>query len=68
MGSGILARTPNERRAYLNAIQDALAGIETARVVLAKAIQRIEADAAVAQVRSNHLVQADDSEQRRAGA
>jgi hypothetical protein len=31
-----------ERRAYLKAIQDALAGIETARVVLARARQRID--------------------------
>jgi hypothetical protein len=31
-----------ERRAYLNAIQDALAGVESARVVLARARQRIE--------------------------
>jgi hypothetical protein len=31
-----------ERRAYLNAIQDALAGIEAARVVLARARQRLE--------------------------
>jgi len=31
-----------ERKAYLRAIQDALAGIETARVVLARARQRIE--------------------------
>jgi hypothetical protein len=30
-----------ERKAYLNAIQDALAGAETARVVLAEALQRI---------------------------
>ena len=30
-----------ERKAYLNAIQDALAGVETARVVLARALQRI---------------------------
>ena len=30
-----------ERRSYLNAIQDALAGVEAARVVLAKAGQRI---------------------------
>jgi hypothetical protein len=30
-----------ERRAYLNAIQDALAGIEAARVVLGRASQRI---------------------------
>jgi len=29
-----------ERRAYLNAIQDALAGLEAARVVLAKALTR----------------------------
>jgi hypothetical protein len=29
-----------ERRAYLNAIQDALAGLEGARVVLAKALTR----------------------------
>jgi hypothetical protein len=33
-----------ERKAYLTAIQDALAGVETARVVLAKARQRIEAN------------------------
>jgi hypothetical protein len=33
-----------ERRAYLNAIQDALAGIEAARVVLARARQRLEHD------------------------
>jgi len=31
-----------ERKAYLNAIQDALAGVESARVVLAKACQRLE--------------------------
>jgi hypothetical protein len=31
-----------ERRAYLNAIQDALAGVEAARVVLARARQRLE--------------------------
>jgi hypothetical protein len=31
-----------ERKAYLNAIQDALAGIERARVVLAGARQRLE--------------------------
>jgi hypothetical protein len=30
-----------ERRAYLDAIQDALAGVESARVVLARARQRI---------------------------
>jgi hypothetical protein len=33
-----------ERRAYLNAIQDALAGLEEARVVLARASQRLSAD------------------------
>jgi hypothetical protein len=31
-----------ERRAYLKAIQDALAGVEEARVVLARAHQRLE--------------------------
>lgn len=31
-----------ERRTYLTGIQDALAGIETARVALAKARQRLE--------------------------
>ncbi len=31
-----------ERKLYLNAIQDALAGIEEARVVLARARQRLE--------------------------
>jgi hypothetical protein len=33
-----------ERKAYLGAIQDALAGVEEARVVLAKARQRLERD------------------------
>jgi len=39
------AETPlleGERRAYLNAIQDAIAGLDQAWVVLAKAIGRIE--------------------------
>src|SRR5258708_3047778 len=31
-----------ERRSYLNAIQDALAGVEAARVVLARANQRMQ--------------------------
>jgi hypothetical protein len=31
-----------ERKAYLGAIQDALAGVETARVILAKAHHRLE--------------------------
>jgi hypothetical protein len=31
-----------ERRAYLNAFQDATAGVEAARVVLARACQRID--------------------------
>jgi hypothetical protein len=31
-----------ERKAYLEAIQDALAGVDAARVVLARARQRIE--------------------------
>jgi hypothetical protein len=31
-----------ERKAYLGAIQDALAGVETARVLLAKVCQRLE--------------------------
>ena len=31
-----------ERKAYLAAIQDALAGVEAARVVLAKVCQRLE--------------------------
>jgi hypothetical protein len=31
-----------ERKAYLTAIQDALAGVEAARVALAKACQRLE--------------------------
>jgi hypothetical protein len=30
-----------ERKAYLNGIQDALAGVESARVVLARARQRL---------------------------
>ena len=33
-----------ERKAYLNAIQDALAGVEEARVVLARAVQRMQSD------------------------
>jgi hypothetical protein len=33
-----------ERKAYLNAIQDALAGAEEARVVLVRARQRLERD------------------------
>jgi hypothetical protein len=33
-----------ERKAYLGAIQDALAGVEEARVILAKARQRLEAE------------------------
>jgi hypothetical protein len=33
-----------ERKAYLNAIQDALAGVEMARVALARARQRIEGE------------------------
>jgi hypothetical protein len=31
-----------ERKTYLGAIQDALAGVECARVVLARALQRLE--------------------------
>ncbi len=31
-----------ERKAYLGAIQDALAGVESARVLLAKVCQRLE--------------------------
>jgi hypothetical protein len=34
-----------ERRAYLKAMQDVLAGVEEARVVLARARQRLEAPA-----------------------
>lgn len=33
-----------ERKSYLNAIQDALAGLESARVVLARARQRMQKD------------------------
>jgi hypothetical protein len=33
-----------ERKAYLAAIQDALAGVEAARVLLAKVRQRLERD------------------------
>jgi hypothetical protein len=35
-----------ERRDYLNALQDALAGVESARVVLARALHRLEGRAA----------------------
>jgi hypothetical protein len=44
----VLMKTANdpllylERKAYLTAIQDALAGVETARVALARARQRLE--------------------------
>jgi hypothetical protein len=31
-----------ERKAYLGAVQDALAGVEEARVVLARVVRRIE--------------------------
>jgi hypothetical protein len=31
-----------ERKAYLAGVQDTLAGVETARVVLAKVVQRME--------------------------
>jgi hypothetical protein len=31
-----------ERRAYLDALQDAIAGAEAARIVLAKTLQRME--------------------------
>lgn len=31
-----------ERKAYLSAIMDALAGVESARVVLAKVLQRLQ--------------------------
>jgi hypothetical protein len=33
-----------ERKSYLNAIQDALAGVEAARVVMARAAQRMRKD------------------------
>jgi hypothetical protein len=33
-----------ERKSYLNAIQDALAGVDSARVVLARAAQRMHKD------------------------
>jgi hypothetical protein len=39
-----------ERRAYLNAIGDALAGVDGARVTLAKAVWRIDAAAREAEV------------------
>jgi hypothetical protein len=35
-----------ERRAYLDALQDAIAGAEAARVVLAEALQRLEGQGA----------------------
>jgi hypothetical protein len=33
-----------ERKAYLGAIQDALAGVESARVILARVRRRLEAE------------------------
>ena len=38
-----------ERKSYLHAIQDALAGVEAARVVMAKAAQRMRKDVGGAQ-------------------
>jgi hypothetical protein len=51
-----------ERKAYLRAIQEALAGIETARVVLARARQRIEglADTGT-ETECSHHADRDDS-------
>lgn len=34
-----------ERKAYLGAVQDALAGVEAARVTLARALQRLDSAA-----------------------
>jgi hypothetical protein len=36
---------PLERRAYLNGVQDAIAGLDQARAVLARVLRRIEEDA-----------------------
>ena len=33
---------PSERKAYLNGLYDAIAGLEAARVVMQKAVKRIE--------------------------
>ena len=41
-GDGEDVLLTRERKAYLEAVHDALAGVETARVVLAKARQRRE--------------------------
>jgi hypothetical protein len=43
-----------ERKAYLNAIQDALAGLEAARVVLSRVGHRL---AEVRLVRPNHIIE-----------
>jgi hypothetical protein len=37
-----------ERRAYLNGVQDALAGVEAARVVLVRAVGRLRAESRIA--------------------
>ncbi len=44
-----------ERRAYLKAVQDALAGVESARVVLARARQRIESNLEAARALEQEL-------------
>jgi hypothetical protein len=44
---------PGERRQYLNGIQDVIAGAEAARVVMAKAVKRLE--------RSDLSAEADDA-------
>jgi hypothetical protein len=49
-----------ERKAYLGAIQDALAGVEGARVVLARARQRLERDQGARPLDAHRPVRQDD--------
>jgi hypothetical protein len=48
-----------ERQAYLAALRDGIAGLEDARVILARARQRMEADR---RVRPNHVIEGGDHE------
>ena len=48
-----------ERQAYLAALRDGIAGLEAARVILARARQRMEADA---RVKPNHIIDGGDHE------
>jgi hypothetical protein len=59
MGEGNDPLLRLERVAYLDALRDALAGVEASRVVLARARQRMATDA---RVRPNHVVEGSNHE------